>query len=205
MRAPIQTTGEQIVAYWEEAGPTELDMGCDWADALNHCWRCGLKGSLDRCHIVPAQPPFNGPDAPSNLVLLCERCHKEAPNCDDPSTMWEWIKKTRSTYAGSIWAERLEDALEKDLGRPTEEIFRGVDLESFKELYPRIRDMRTGLHPGDSTSTSVWTIKAALAAVAEQEAAVIEIVRSMRDAGMTMGTIAQTLKNVGIKLPGGAK
>jgi hypothetical protein len=42
-------------------------------------------------------------------------------------------------------------------------------------------------------------------ATAEQEAAVIEIVQNMRDAGMTMGTITQTLKNLGVRLPSGSK
>ncbi len=199
MRAPIKTTAQQIVDYWEVNGPYEGDIGCDWADARNHCWRCGIKGNLDRCHIIPHQEPFNGPDTPGNLVLLCGRCHEEAPCCDDSIAIWEWIKKTRSTYAGSIWADRLRDALERDLGLPAEEIFRGVDLEELMKMYPRIREIRTGLHIGDSTHTSVWTIKAAIAAVAEQEAAVIQIIQSMRDAGMEMSTIIETLHTVGIK------
>ncbi|HEY4049065.1 MAG TPA: HNH endonuclease signature motif containing protein, partial [Acidobacteriaceae bacterium] len=154
----VLTTAEQIVAYWEEAGPSELDMGCDWADALDHCWRCGVKRSLQRCHIIPHQDPHNGPDVPENLVLVCSWCHKEAPCCDDPNAMWEWIKRTRSDVAGSIWAARVIEEMERQTGKTRDVLFQGIDYlpTEFWNLYQDIRAKRTGLHPGDFVTTAAW-------------------------------------------------
>ena len=81
---------------------------------------------------------------------------------------------------------------------PDKRHFRGVDPKELMENYREIRDIRTGLHAGDSTNTAVWVMKEALAAVAA-----IKIIQMMRDAGMAMGKITETLNNVGIKLPSG--
>jgi hypothetical protein len=50
-----KTKRDDIVKYWKDK-IYEGDMGCDWCDALNRCWRCGeYHNNLDRCHIVPSQ------------------------------------------------------------------------------------------------------------------------------------------------------
>ena len=85
------TTIKKIVEYWE-ARKDETELNVDWADAHERCWRCGYKTKLEKCHIIPKA--LGGSDQPSNLVLLCIRCHREAPNFPDPNFMWLWIKKT---------------------------------------------------------------------------------------------------------------
>ena len=41
----------QIIEHWETK-VYEGDMGCDWSDAHNHCWRCGKETkSLERLRI----------------------------------------------------------------------------------------------------------------------------------------------------------
>src|SRR5262249_7661154 len=64
----------------------ECGLGVDWSEAEERCWRCGYKSSLQKCHIVPDS--LGGAARPSNLVLLCCRCHREAPNVADPRFMW---------------------------------------------------------------------------------------------------------------------
>ena len=32
------------------------------------------------------------------MVLLCETCHSEGPNTDDPEVMWEWISAYRVPF-----------------------------------------------------------------------------------------------------------
>jgi 5-methylcytosine-specific restriction endonuclease McrA len=76
----IRTQLKDIVAYWETL-QDESGLSVDWAEALERCWRCGYKSALQRCHIVP--DALGGSDTPSNFVLLCGRCHREAPNVAD--------------------------------------------------------------------------------------------------------------------------
>ena len=94
---------KKIVNYWEknlykEHNMHEWDMGCDFSEATEWCWRCGIDTSrLEMCHIIPKQ--FLPEDIkekfdPSNLVLLCPACHKEAPDVNDKKIMWKWIKET---------------------------------------------------------------------------------------------------------------
>lgn len=54
------------------------------------CWRCGKETELQRCHLIPDS--LGGKDEASNIVLLCDKCHKEGPNVADPEIMWDWIK-----------------------------------------------------------------------------------------------------------------
>lgn len=84
----IKTTIDQIVEHWSQRIlDGKITVCID--EAYTCCWRCGSERKLQRCHIVPASR--GGKDDPSNLVLLCEDCHKEGPNVDDPKIMWDWL------------------------------------------------------------------------------------------------------------------
>ena len=84
-------TNAEIVAYWS-SHVYEMGLAVDWAEADHRCWRCAYQSKLQQCHIVPASR--SGVLTPSNLVLLCDRCHKDAPNSTDPRFMWMWIRST---------------------------------------------------------------------------------------------------------------
>jgi hypothetical protein len=99
----MKTKAKEIIAYWETK-VDESDLGVDWAEAHERCWRCGYKSPLERCHIVPRS--LGGSDHPSNLVLLCQRCHREAPNIDDSEFMWIWIKGTKEPFYDTYWTQR---------------------------------------------------------------------------------------------------
>ncbi len=79
-RKPIKTTSKEIVEYWDSR-IDETELSIDFAEAEERCWRCAYKSKLHRCHIIPDS--LGGEDTPSNLVLLCRRCHIEAPNIKD--------------------------------------------------------------------------------------------------------------------------
>lgn len=68
-RKPIKTPPSEIVDYWAKR-VDECELSVDWAEAESHCWRCGCKRTLERCHIIPDS--MGGKDEPSNLVLLCK-------------------------------------------------------------------------------------------------------------------------------------
>ena len=114
MRTRIKTKPSEIVSYWAQR-ENECGLGVDWAEAHERCWRCGYKTSLERCHIVPDS--LNGLDDPSNLVLLCYRCHREAPNHTDPGYMWLWLRADNVPFYDTYWTNRGLREFEKMFGR----------------------------------------------------------------------------------------
>lgn len=99
-RPAIKTTVKDIVAYWTNK-VYEGDLSVDWSEAHERCWRCAHKTKLERCHIIPHSR--GGEDKPSNLVLLCKRCHLENPNVVDPEVMWDWLKAYRVSLYDTFW------------------------------------------------------------------------------------------------------
>ena len=98
----IKTTKEDIVNYWFfEQMIDESGLSVDAAEAYERCWRCGCEKRLERCHIIPES--LGGKDEPSNLVLLCHRCHIENPNISDPEIMWDWIRAYGVPFYDTFW------------------------------------------------------------------------------------------------------
>ena len=100
MGRTVKTTIRQAIDYWSRY-VDECDLSVDWAEADTHCWRCGCKKHLQRCHIIPHS--LGGEDAPENIVLLCKRCHAEGPNVTDPEIMWDWIKSYNVPFYETFW------------------------------------------------------------------------------------------------------
>jgi hypothetical protein len=118
---------EEVASYWmnreEESG-----LAIDWADAHERCWRCGYKASLQFCHIVPEA--LGGPREASNLVLLCGRCHREAPNVQDPRFMWVWLRSTCVPFYDTYWTARGIQEFERMFGRKP---FAGSEFDGVAE------------------------------------------------------------------------
>lgn len=106
----IKTKHQEILKYWA-AKEDECGLGVDWGEAHERCWRCGYKTSLQRCHIMPDS--LGGPDHPSNLVLLCSRCHREAPNHINPKYMWVWLRTTCAASYDTYWTQRGIEEFER--------------------------------------------------------------------------------------------
>lgn len=112
--------------------PTKWQLAEHWAvnadrqtyapmlESLGHpcCFACGWfserwskttprssweRATLERAHIIPSS--LGGSDAPSNIVLLCAPCHRDAPDWHDASEMALWIA-TRPERG----SKELEDA-----------------------------------------------------------------------------------------------
>lgn len=113
-----------IVAYWSER-EDECGLGVDWAEAHERCWRCAYKSRLQRCHIIPASRGGSG--GPDNLVLLCGRCHREAPNVPDSRFMWIWLRATCMSFYDLYWTARGAEEFEEMFGRPP---FSGPDFST---------------------------------------------------------------------------
>ena len=110
----MKTTRRDIVEYWSQI-EDECGLSVDWADAETHCWRCAEKANLDRCHIVPRA--LGGSEHPSNLVLLCLKCHREAPNVSDPGFMWKWLRAHAVSFYGTYWHKRAVQEFKLIYGR----------------------------------------------------------------------------------------
>lgn len=110
MAKKIQTTKEEICKYWFSR-IDESELSVDASEALERCWRCGSERSLERCHIIPRS--LGGEDVPSNYVLLCERCHLENPNVDDPEILWDWLKAYKENHYGRFWINRALEEYER--------------------------------------------------------------------------------------------
>ena len=100
-RKPMKTTLEEAIDYWVKY-QDESGLSVDWAEAKERCWRCGCERNLQRCHIVPHA--LGGKDEPSNIVLLCERCHADGPNVADPEIMWDWIRSYGVPFYDTFWS-----------------------------------------------------------------------------------------------------
>ena len=86
---------QDLVDYWSSR-IYEGDLGTDWDEGHKRCWRCGYTNYLERCHIIPKS--LDGLNTPDNLVLLCNTCHREAPDINDSDVMFDWIKRTRGMF-----------------------------------------------------------------------------------------------------------
>jgi hypothetical protein len=125
VRRSIKTKTSDIVQYWE-VNTSECGLGVDFAEAHERCWRCGYKLPLERCHIIPAS--LGGEDIPSNYVLLCSQCHREAPNVTDPEFMWIWIRSTCLPFYDTYWHWRAQQEFQLIFGRRP---FEGLDISKF--------------------------------------------------------------------------
>jgi hypothetical protein len=106
----INTTLDEIARYWS-LHQSETGLSVDWAEARERYWRCGYKSKLQRCHIIPHS--LGGADEAANLVLLCLRCHREAPNVSDPSYMWLWLRSHAVPFYDTYWTLRAVEEFEK--------------------------------------------------------------------------------------------
>ena len=161
----IEATLREIVNYWQSR-EDECGLGVDWAEADHRCWRCGYKCRLHRCHIIPNA--LEGPADPSNLVLLCGRCHREAPNVDDPRMMWVWLRTTCVSFYNMYWTIRGVQEFEVMFGRKplTGPEFEHVSSESATELL-RSQMQRATIHFGEGRMNPA-TIACILALIEEK-------------------------------------
>jgi HNH endonuclease len=126
-RPALRTQKSAIAEYW--LGTPEgrarlpgnaalIDFGepscfaCGWMaadpDAEPILWRVWEDALLERCHLVPHA--LGGLDSPYNLVLLCGRCHRDAPDVRNAGYMLAWICDRESW--GSALCQALERALQ---------------------------------------------------------------------------------------------
>jgi hypothetical protein len=145
---------KQAIDHWEGI-VSELDIGCDWAEAAIMCWRCGCERTTQKCHIIPKS--LGGSDKPENIVALCAMCHDEAPNVADSDAMWSWIKKTGNSNCGGLydtyWFVRAMKSVALQKGLTIDEVASKINVHKSKEQIEK-----TGLHFGQNSGGSQMTL-----------------------------------------------
>lgn len=111
----------------------ESRLSVDAIDAHERCWRCSRKGRLERCHIIPRS--LGGNDEPSNLVLLCPRCHLENPNVKDPLIMWDWLYAYKTVLYDTFWFNRGMEEYQKIYGKSFQEELKELNLIDENKAY----------------------------------------------------------------------
>jgi hypothetical protein len=152
-------TISEMVAYWSQH-EEESGLSVDWAEAHERCWACARKKgkrNFERCHIIPSA--LGGSNSASNLVLLCPRCHKQAPNVSDPSSMWFWLRSRAVPLYGTEWIMRGLEEFEKLYGRkPFANLEQNLAQENIISLVSKFKS-RTIIHFGEgkqNPSTVAW-------------------------------------------------
>lgn len=149
-RIAIKTTVKEIVNYWA-SHEDECGLSVDFSEAHERCWRCGCERHLERCHIVPDS--LGGKDEPSNLVMLCKRCHMDNPNVADPEIMWDWLRAYAVPFYDTFWQIQGMKEYEKIYSRhfrdelELREITKGQD-EELREILIEQMD-KASYHFGD--------------------------------------------------------
>ena len=160
-RKPIKTTKKQIIDYWSRI-QDECELSVDWAEANERCWRCGYRKNLQKCHIIPDS--LGGKDEPSNLVLLCSRCHIDAPNVESKTFMWDWIRANGTSFYDTFWNIRAQKEYEFIYGKSFIQELEDRDIKSNYDL--RLfwnlkigRSIHHFAHPWNNESTDAGLLK----------------------------------------------
>lgn len=169
-----KTPISQIVDYWAPR-IDECDLSVDWSEAEEYCWNCGSPKDLTRCHIVARS--LGGQDIPSNYVILCRKCHEEAPNVDDPRIIWDWLIAHKATFYKTYFIEEgwreYEFIYKRSVGEELSYIAEQSstqDLDRFQEIL-KAAVSRSTTHWGQYTpnkATIAGTVRMALLQYADE-------------------------------------
>lgn len=154
----------EIVDYWFSK-VDEWVLSVDASEAHERCWRCGYKRTLERCHIIPAS--LGGRYEPSNLVLLCRRCHLENPNVADSEIMWDWLLAYGTSFYDTFWIIQGMKEYEFIYNKSLEEEFKIRNIEDINMFNKIIKEKirKTTYHFGDpylNVATIAGVIRMAL-------------------------------------------
>lgn len=159
-----------ILEYWVEH-TCESYLATDFDEAIKRCWRCSYKTSeLHRCHIIPES--LNGKPEPQNLVLLCKRCHEQAPNVKDKEFMFSWIHATKIPHYDFEFKTKNDNIFELIYKRSfLVELIKLCELKDISEIFKqeniknKIKSIifsKTGNHYGQglrsNQSTRAWVL-----------------------------------------------
>jgi hypothetical protein len=175
-------TIKSIVKYWQEHPDRAVEFGIEELDYA-HCFACGYCSSekswrertdyLERAHIIAHE--IGGSSTPDNFVMLCKKCHADAPMCNEPKYMAAFIK-SRPKYLNQYFLRYKENFAAIFSNYSTEE---QEKISNYVESNPNlvfevISKLQLGLHAGKMSEANqmiliIEVCKAAHDAVTQQE------------------------------------
>jgi len=146
-------------------------------DEGKRCWCCGRSDrKLQRCHIVPRST--GGSDEWSNIVPMCSICHDRAPDVDDPSYFFEWIKSQANPLTGlgmgHMWHQGLcllDELKTKQIPKGKENYYRNLYLEEAWSLFTEKASShasQSNAGPVVKPSTWEWIVRQACKVLPEK-------------------------------------
>lgn len=127
--------------------------GCEASDTVTLKAAWGRYARLERAHLKAHS--LGGTSDPSNIVLICRTCHREAPDWDDPAEMLAWVQHRKH------WS----DLAEIKLAAAWDEVRPGVPFPSVApgKVLAAI-EQEAGIHFGISMKASTFAVAVARAA-----------------------------------------
>lgn len=144
----------------------------------SYCYACGRKSHVQKCHIIPHHS--GGDEHPSNMFLMCYKCHALNPDTNYPEIFYAFVKTT-NFYVQTDLVEFVAacDKYESTLDRRDQVMLWGArrDAEAIKCVTPLLLE-ELGKCCGAMGANTVATkaglfIKLLLAYVKTQEALII--------------------------------
>ncbi len=118
-KRPVNINHYAVVDYW--ASRSEQLHRASWSFEkldIHHCFACDFdhgERRPQRHHIIPYE--FSQNDDPSNIHLLCERCHRDAPHTPNTDIYWTWFHSKEDwfrAYAAAMTKAFAKSGLTED-------------------------------------------------------------------------------------------
>lgn len=101
---------------------TSFEKRCEPIVDVQGVWD-EVKGNLQKCHIIPRSK--GGEDVPSNLFLMCEKCHEESPDTVNSRSFFRWVYDQRKRHvSGVLRPDLIMEKVTEKLKR------RGIDVSA---------------------------------------------------------------------------
>lgn len=101
---------ELIILYWQGQSGNIFELEFDEAPECFACHEAeSSRNRLQRAHIIARST--GGSFDPSNFVLLCAECHREAPMVTDPDIFIAWV--CNHERWGEMWVRLIRGTLQK--------------------------------------------------------------------------------------------
>lgn len=119
------------------------------------CFACDTEDRpLERAHLIPHAEGGGG--SKRNLVLLCKRCHRDAPMIAvSRQPMIDWINNRESDM--SFMARRISEEMTATEGFIEKVNLIGVPKDICDRIEQKLKQIGAGIHPGgDPTATIIY-------------------------------------------------
>lgn len=130
-------------------------------DSIKDIWNNKhVSKMLQKCHIFAKQ--YGGNDEPSNLFLLCRKCHEESPDTMNPKHFYSWIynKRKNGGYAKEFIdeVESISKYMNIDINKLTIRFEKNYSLKEYDNIC-RNAIKKCGMHGFQiSRSTYIYSL-----------------------------------------------